>query len=257
MRANSAAHDVSHLYRPAVPPTPKATLGAKLILDLNSDITIPGTGSGVGVWPDQSGTGNDVSQGVAANQPPRIANALGSHPALSFVAVSQYFLSRNPGFTGAPAGSLLYHYTVCDLTVMGATAGVWETSNANLTARGFSCLFRTAGTAVIMAVVTATGNNQSSNPTITTGPKLYGAAQVGSVLSNYQNNVLIAAPVGLDPAGTTNAADRIFIGCWPDNTFYANAKLYRVLIAVNPTAAQHAAVLNHLRYTYPSIGIAV
>lgn len=59
---------------------PTALSGLKLWL--RADLGISLNGSNVSAWADQSGTGNNVTQGTGANQPAYVTNAIGGRPAI-------------------------------------------------------------------------------------------------------------------------------------------------------------------------------
>ncbi len=70
--------------------TPAQISGLSLWLKAGAGITIA---TGVSNWADQSGNGNDASQGTPANQPIWVDNVINGRPALSF---SSHLLTTTP-----------------------------------------------------------------------------------------------------------------------------------------------------------------
>ena len=64
------------------------TEGLKLWLEADTGITL--NGSNVSAWADQSGSGADAAQTVAANQPLLMANSINGLPAVSFDGVDDF-----------------------------------------------------------------------------------------------------------------------------------------------------------------------
>src|SRR5690606_25004113 len=65
---------------------------ADCVLWLRADLGVTVTGSGVSLWEDQSGSGNDFSQSTDASRPPLIASepGLNGHAAVHFDDLATY-----------------------------------------------------------------------------------------------------------------------------------------------------------------------
>lgn len=107
-------------------PIPLANL--KLWLKADAGITL--NGATVSVWADQSGNGNNCSQGVAINQPTYVAVDSGSNnlPSLSFDGNN--FLSGSP-ITGIDTGDLSV-FIVCRNSAATTNRGVFSVNNIQL-----------------------------------------------------------------------------------------------------------------------------
>jgi hypothetical protein len=74
-------------------PDPRAIFGASLRLWLRADVGVTVTGSGVSLWADQSGNGNNAVQAVDANRPP--LDTVGGRPAVATDAVRYLTIPDN------------------------------------------------------------------------------------------------------------------------------------------------------------------
>jgi hypothetical protein len=74
-----------------IPFSPTDIIGLKLWLDAGQGVTKDGSNY-VSQWADQSGNGNNASQGTAANQPLYVASGLNSKPVISFDGINDYLI---------------------------------------------------------------------------------------------------------------------------------------------------------------------
>ncbi len=96
--------------------------------DVNAFQAFVGAGSGfVKIWYDQSGNGNDVSQGVNANQPLLVLNALNGRPALDFSA------GTSVGLVGSALAGITF--SVYAVAKSGPAGGAGNTRNGPLSTR--------------------------------------------------------------------------------------------------------------------------
>lgn len=99
---------------------------AGCVLWLRADLGIS-IGTGVSAWADQSGQGNNYSQGTGANQPGIAANgnARGNGPALTFSGATQYlFRASSPLGNNTLSCFVVFKATAASIALsMGVNAG--------------------------------------------------------------------------------------------------------------------------------------
>lgn len=236
-------------------PALSALLGSALKLDLDSDnpgITIA---TGVDLWPDQSGQGNDVTQGTGAAQPSLVANVFNGHRAVRFNG--SQFLNRL-SFAGVVAGDRPRLYCVCSFTgsgsytgalfSLGNTAALNQGTYLNHFTNNGGYLARRNGTFRY-----ASGATQGGASSV---PALYdGRNETSDVVFAVNNADVATAAVGA-ATGLDLTPDRISVGILEDlATQPLTGDLFRCLVVNPSTPATHATVLSYLRATYPSLPI--
>jgi hypothetical protein len=102
---------------------------SNILLWLRADLGVTLTTGKVSTWADQSGQGNDVTQGTAGNRPTVTANSQNGQPGITFAAASNTFLARNP-LTSAPAREPFSIYAVSKLAVANQQGGIIDVTTA-------------------------------------------------------------------------------------------------------------------------------
>lgn len=80
---------------------------ANLISWLRADVGVISSSGNVSQWTDQSGNGNNATQGTSANQPTLVTGAINSLPALAFNGTSQY-LQLPSGYANFTSGASIF-----------------------------------------------------------------------------------------------------------------------------------------------------
>ncbi len=226
-------------------------LGSKLILDLNSDFN--GSVS-AGQWNDTSGRGNHVVQASAGLRPTVVASVMDGHASVRFDGVDDV-MSRSATFSGTPAtGSRMFGYCVFDPR-WGSTAydsAMWALStdgtegiNSNIDTYVHSTVFMRCSNGVLIS--------GGADPAVL-APRLFTSRYDSPNCQIDVNGTMLASAVssGIPHGGATY----LRVGARWDDIYYLSADYFRLIFAVNPSAAQHTAVMAYLRLTYPTLGLA-
>jgi hypothetical protein len=255
MRSDNAALQCATIYAPPTQDTPAIILGAKRILELDSDVgPVIGSGSRVTNWVDQSALGNSPSQPTAGKQPLQVAGVLDGHAAIRTDG-SDDSLRLAGTFSGLAIGDRPYIYCVskprAGSVPYNDTLICLDTDGAASATSHLTLLFHTVSN--IRA--------QSNSPFVSVGEtslsaRLLTARFEASTLELDLNNVTLGTVAMSGMAALTpiwlTLGDRVQGVSVPGATDY-----FRIVFAnPAPSASQHARMLAYLRAKYPSCGIA-
>lgn len=252
MRSDNAALQVSTLYGVSVD-TPASILGAKRVLELDSDVGVTlAISPKISSWVDQGPLGNTPSQSSSAKQPTRVLSVLDGHAAIRSDG-SDDSLRVAGTYAGLVAGDRPYVYCVYTPRAGSSpyTQNVWALDTNGL--------------------ASATNNLQMLEHVTTTLKGYNGVSQVA-----VAESALVARLVTLRWAASTLELDlnntnigSVASGGFTTTPLYltladrvaavslpgANDYFRMVISNPAPTAEQHARMIAYFKAQYPSLGL--
>jgi hypothetical protein len=160
-----------------------------LVLWLRSDLGITLNAGNVSAWADQSGNGNNATQGTAAKQPAYVASdaGYGGRPTLSFASASAQLMTLAANLPAQPFTAYVVGESTSGAaqqeffgdatnnvtlfwtgTVWGVFAGAgFNSANATRTKQAFATVFNGVSSSLYInasSAAAATGNAGASNP---------------------------------------------------------------------------------------------
>lgn len=177
---------------------------ANLNLWLDASVGITLNGADVSAWADQSGSGNNATQGVAANQPAFSATGLNGNPTIEFDGVDEFLQCNGPvaSFVGE---DLPYTFFVVQNAGPSITNGAWlnfGTTVANSSLNDYR--FVTQSTPRILhQIADGVGvANIVANENVSAN-QIYVILNSGTSGSIYRQNTLLSGPTAMNRGAIT------------------------------------------------------
>jgi hypothetical protein len=237
----------------------RAILGSKLVLDLDGNTVALGSGSNVVAWADLSGRGNSPTQLTVSKQPQQVLNALDGNAALSFNDAAPSFLGFDASFTGLPAASYYRTYVIGSMSDISNNR-TFVNFGANATANTGVRLYYSLGPTAFRCGVSTPANY--AEYTVAQGFAAWSSFKLvdGDYTATGIKLRIQNMPVGTDFATaplSLGAQTYLRVGIFNDNvTAPLRGQIARIIVALTPTAAEHAELIQHLKWKYPSLGLA-
>lgn len=253
MRSDNAAMQCSTLYASSVPDTPAIILGAKRVLELNSDVVALGISPKISGWTDQSALANTPLQGTSAKQPTQVLGVLDGHASVRTDGGDDS-LRVAGALVGLVAGDRPYIY--CAYTPRAGalpyndTLVCLDTDGAASATAHLELLYHTAST------IKGTNGSSSVAPADATlaTPRLVTLRWESATLEIDLNNSVLATTASGGLSATPlwlTLGDRVQAVSVPGATDY-----FRIVIAnPAPTPAQHTRMIAYFKKQYPSLGL--
>jgi hypothetical protein len=201
----------------------------QVLLAVQSDFGVTLNGPTVSAWADQSGNGNDFSQGTAANQPTYAAGALNGQPTITFDGTNDSLANATLNLP-APGTTPTFYWGVINHT--------WGLNKAYICA-GVDRM------KIFPANVTPQVNSNNGTGLGNTGAAVGSWVRMEALFSNSTNDYLKLASTNATGTNTGNndPAAGILLGRNSASTVFGNISFAAFMIcAGKPSAAELAAL---------------
>jgi hypothetical protein len=212
----------------------KLVTSVSCLLYVQSDLGVTLNGSTVSAWADQSGNGNNFSQGTASKQPTFTTNVLNGRPSVLFDGTDDDMTASGVDLP-APGTTNTFFWFVFRQVTWVLNDSIWCT-----------------GTATAMRIAQSTSTPNLSGANVTTGPNNAGASinswvRGEHLYSNSTSDYLKLAATNATGTnlGNTNPASGLTLGRNQGSTTWGNTEWVAFgIFAGNPTSGEKTALSN-------------